>query len=700
MAQKIVTSEFKTHLINQLIESINEVANTTYYGFIGNHIQYAEGETSADITIPTNSNKDILTDAFRNMICGKKITSNDMKVMVPRHNWTSGTAYDIYDDQDGDLFTKEFYVAVDETSYFHVYKCLYNANGVNSTAQPTFADVTADSALFANGDDYYETSDGYQWKYMYSVDSTTWNKFATTDYMPVVANSDVAAQAITGSIDVIKVTDHGLGYNNYFNGKFRSTDIKINGNNVLYQLSPLSNTGSDDFMPIANDQTGFYSNCIIHLVDGTGSGQYKMITNSYSTATGVVAVVNSGFTVVPDATTKYKISPAVTIQSDGTQTTNVVARAIINTTSSNSVHRIEIIDPGAGYSYATANVSKGTDATSVTDATIRPIIPPQGGHGADSEKELGGSTLCIYTIFANNESGKISTDNDFRQFGIIRDPKFSNVEIRMVKASDANVVGYDGAFSLNETLYQFKKVKLDGNVTVESGNTIIAGPNTAVYDEWLSGESYVYINSNNDHYFGSVNTVPNSDHIVVVGAPNWSNTTADLYIARVNATGKVDDIETTYIYADSVEPGMTIGQLIIGGSSYAVANISGINIHDKYSNNMTFDTFEQLVKFTGSVTAGTFTEDEVCSQTSGGVTIATGRVHSSNSTTLYITNINGLFLTNTAIVGASSNASFTISNKYNGDLDSTTGSVIYLQNDLAVNRSNTQSEEIRVILEF
>lgn len=691
MTEKIITSEFKTNLIKQLTESIGEPANTIYYAFIGNHIPYDSGDSS--IPVPTNSNEDIQIDVFRNMMCGKKIDTDDLKIMVPRYDWTSGQVYDCYDDADGDLFTKPFYTVVDETAYFHVYKCLYNANGAPSNSQPTFTDVTQDQALFSNGDSYYETSDGYQWKYMYSVDSVTWNKFATNEFMPVVANAAVVNTAINGSIDVIKITDHGVGYNNYIDGKFSAADIKYGGNTVQYTLT----TG-------ANTQTGFYANTIMQLMDGTGAGQFRSVVNSFSTGDGVVAVVNSGFTTVPDATTTYQLSPEVRVSSDGSQTTNVVARAIINATSSNSVHRVEVIEPGAGYSYAFANVLVGTAETAVTaQAIVKPIIPPAGGHGHDAEYELGGSAVCFYSIFANNESGQILTDNDFRQFGIIQDPLFSNVAIDMTKVSDGNTAGSDGTFVDGETIYQFRKVKLHSNVSITSGNNIVAANEPdAEYSECISESRYLYVvdKANNDHFFTGVQEVPNGDHVVCTTDAPFTSNNCEMFLARLNVTAVVKDVLTTSVLLDKVQSGIQQDQLMVGGTSYAVANISGIDIHNKYNNNYLFDTFEQLQKYEGTLSSGSFIEDEVCSYTSNGQTIATGRVYVANTTTLALTNITGTFITGINIIGNDSGAVFAVTNKYQGDLDQTEGHVIYLQNDLAVSRSNTQSEEIRVILEF
>ena len=131
MSKRIVPREFKTHLITQMVESISEPANTTYYSFIGDHV--ASGVTEDDVVAPSRSGQDLNIDTYRNMIFGKRLNQSDMRVMIPRYDWQAGNTYVSFDDDDPDLYDKPFYVVVDESSYKHVYKCLYNANNAAST---------------------------------------------------------------------------------------------------------------------------------------------------------------------------------------------------------------------------------------------------------------------------------------------------------------------------------------------------------------------------------------------------------------------------------------------------------------------------------------------------------------------------------------------------------------------------------------
>ena len=51
-----------------------------------------------------------------------------------------------------------------------------------------------------------------------------------------------------------------------------------------------------------------------------------------------------------------------------------------------------------------------------------PYISPRNGHGSNAREELGGSYIMLATEFNGTESNTISTTNDIRTFGLIRDP--------------------------------------------------------------------------------------------------------------------------------------------------------------------------------------------------------------------------------------------------------------------------------------
>ena len=693
MAKQIVPSDFKTHLIDQLIESVDEPSNTVYYAFVGNHAN--TGIQADDVVAPTQKLQDLNVDTYRNMIFGKRLTSGDFSVMIPRYDWTSGTVYSAYDDEDATLFDKKFYVAVDETSYIHVYKCLSNANGAASNAQPTFGDVTTNAALFANNDEYYETSDGYQWKYMYSVDSTTFDKFATQSFMPVVANTQVENNAKNGAIDVIKVDTHGRFYNNTLASDFSESSI-IGGTTVK--------------LPAGSKQiVNFYANTIMHLVAGEGVGQYRRVTASTANGSGQYVTLESAFITTPNSNTQYQISPEVRITSDGTQTVNAVARAIVNANASNSIHRIEVLEAGLNYNYANAVILTATpDETElgveipVVAATVRAIIPPPGGHGANSAVELGGRILGIHAKFSNTESNTVIADNVFTQFGIIRDPLFANVQVTTIKQSDGSA-GVDGDFVEGENIKQITRKKLCGTYTVESGNTIIVANSDQNLDEELNAGEYLFVTDGSvatENHLAFIESVINSTSIQLNTAPSWDSSSANLYFATITANAVVKEVvSSTTILLEQCDNKFVGDKLIVGMTSQAVANVSAINVNGRLASNAVYDfaAFNQMIRLSGTVT-GTILENDTLSQTSTG---ASALVHSVSGSNVFVTRVTGTFSNSAAIVSANNGGTIGIGfTRHDGELDPTSGSIIYLQNDIAVSRANNSSEEIRIILEF
>ena len=147
-------------------------------------------------------------DLWRNMISAKRVLSSDVSHVIPRIDWSPNVVYKQYSDKDGVLFnqntTQSFYVMTDD---FHVFKCLFNNYGTLSTVKPDRLET----------DGSFATSDGYVWKYMYTVGSADAFKFMTPNYIPVkrilqnpgsgcssVNNQwDVQQGAIEGAIDII-----------------------------------------------------------------------------------------------------------------------------------------------------------------------------------------------------------------------------------------------------------------------------------------------------------------------------------------------------------------------------------------------------------------------------------------------------------------------------------------------------------------
>jgi hypothetical protein len=222
---RLIVSNFRTHAAAQFLESVSETANSIYYVGAHRSIPFPNDNLPPD---PVNTIAETHYNLYDDLIFGKNVTPADIKHMIRNVSWTSGTVYDMYDDTVSNLETRNFFVVSPESTNYHVFKCLSNFNGSPSTSQPLFSETSAD-------DESYVTNDGYQWKYMFSIDPTTYAKFATTEYIPVVPNANVTANAVVGAINTIIITDSGSQYNSYASGTIK--EAAVNGNTLTYGLS-------------------------------------------------------------------------------------------------------------------------------------------------------------------------------------------------------------------------------------------------------------------------------------------------------------------------------------------------------------------------------------------------------------------------------------------------------------------------------
>ncbi len=206
----IVTNEFR---VQNAQNFISDVKLNNYYIAIG---KIDDWQTSSRTPLNT---REIQIYNWNSMIGGKKILDNRISLVIPRIDWTMGTIYSMYDDTNDELDTSSFYVLTDESN---VYKCLDNNNGAASTVKPTGTNISN-----------IILSDGYIWKFMYKISIEESNNFVTNNFIPVktlLEGDDsyqwaVQSNAIDGNIEVIKVTNGGVGYQN-------APEIVITGNGV------------------------------------------------------------------------------------------------------------------------------------------------------------------------------------------------------------------------------------------------------------------------------------------------------------------------------------------------------------------------------------------------------------------------------------------------------------------------------------
>ena len=164
----------------------------------------------------------------------------------------------------------------------------------------------------------------------------------------------------------------------------------------------------------------------------------------------------------------YGSAPAVTITGDGTGATanSTIAGGIVTA--------VTITNPGTGYTRASVAFASGA-------ATATAIISPKGGHGSNAVEELGGKYVMINTRLDGTESNTITTANEFRQVGIVRDPYLYGTTTRAIASS------YRQTFR-----YQLSGV----SGTFNSDETVTSGSNTASLVEFTSPYLYTTLPAN------------------------------------------------------------------------------------------------------------------------------------------------------------------------------------------------------------
>lgn len=397
------------------------------YVFIGKSTNYAN-ESVPDNIIDSVADEKTIWD---NMFAAKRVTGNDVHLVIPKYTWTANNKYRQYDDRVKleDLLTnnntKAMYVITSENN---VYKCLCNNVSANSTVEPT--------GDFSSSNGFISTADDYMWKYMYSIKPS--NRFLLTDWIPTPTSileqeyeSD-PSNLVDGALAKITVTNRGTNY-------FESNNIValVFANSVTtISLQNMSNVATNMFVT----GNGILSGTYITNVD--------LVANSITLSSQTIDTGGG-------SNNKLSLTTRSVIIGDGNDDYLTQVRL-----SNNQVDKITVTSIGTGYS--TANVViYGTG----TGAAARVILPPKFGHGYNPAKEFGAKSVVLSTKIGDvdsTEGGIISVDTSFRQYGLLSAPYKYGEEEKITLAEANNVVSqtFDvsivagTSYNLNEFVYQ------------------------------------------------------------------------------------------------------------------------------------------------------------------------------------------------------------------------------------------------------
>jgi hypothetical protein len=290
----IITDQFRVLNAETFIKSLVSVGNTAnnYYTFIGqpNSLNaQANGSSVWEDGLPPLDGFEEENRIKETIIALKKVTGDDIRRMIRKVQWSSGTTYEMYRHDytiynrtpvtnQSSLYNSNFYVINED---FRVYICLQNGSdpenpkGRPSFDQPLFIDLEPRPAG--------TSGDGYVWKYLYTIKPSEVVKFDSIEFIPVPENWGTTGEtistknnAIDGKIEIVSIKNRGIGYQ----------PISKSFTNI-----PILGDGINGKVTVTVDSFGKVSE--IFVTDG-GSGYTKGTIRFEPGAPGIPAELSNG----------------------------------------------------------------------------------------------------------------------------------------------------------------------------------------------------------------------------------------------------------------------------------------------------------------------------------------------------------------------------------------------------------------------
>lgn len=450
-------------IIEELMTNIS-TGNSNYYAFASNPVPVV-GNTTVDTFDDYTVN--FISDW--QMIFGKKLANTDLAPVITDIPWTPNTVYSYYDNRNPYMPLLNFYVVTAPVigGGYNIYKCIDNANGAPSTYVP--AQVQQNS---------FTTLDGYTWRYITTITSESYLKFASSNYIPVYQNTAISSSAYKNSgIEKVVILNGGNGYS------------------VSYNTGTIQSVTNTSLVQIANASSlDTYSLSSIYI-NGSYSAELKNIVSYISNTSGNWVYLDTPLN--PNNVTSsssYIISPRVVFNSDADA--QPLAYSVVNV-SSNSISSIVMVDSGYGMTWA--NVGIVTNQLSAQPALMYPIIPPAGGHGADPTNELYTKGFALAFSFANSEHGNVVTDALYNKIGVMKNPY-----------AISNTYSNSGVLYTANAFNQVLQTNIFPPVTFPTGTLVMGNSSNAVGTVAFSNTSVLYLTG--DKYFSNGEYVTNGSN--------------------------------------------------------------------------------------------------------------------------------------------------------------------------------------------
>lgn len=462
-----VRSDFFNTLVNQTYEDIF-FEGSNYYFFLGKINPWNDEDEPELDTFPRTSEYD--RRIRDNILYLDRIRPVNASIVTRRVTWESGTVFDFWD-HTVNMENKPFYCV---TSDLGVYKCLYNGGGVPSVVEP---DVRSTQP--------FRTSDGYLWKYMYSIAPIKAVKFLYDVHMPVQkALTDTFYN--NGAIEEVNILSGGSGYttNQLTTINVSDTTIGNGAEGEIISVGPNGEITDVDIIPDVVDSGDLDSDSELiesgGIIESTGENYFAGARVTISSANGIGAVIEP--IIVEGRITGFDIiDPGAGYESTDELSVVVGAAEIIPTISQidGSIVDVRITDPGIGYE-------------SDPVLTVLPTTPGTGIYGNTSavvKAQVFEGSIVNVTIedpgkdypIDNETTVTVSGDGAGASFVPIVDPNTGEI-IKIVVDSPG-------------TGYTYAVLEVDGTGTGANVEALIAGSDISGFQsiiEQTSVEGAIY----------------------------------------------------------------------------------------------------------------------------------------------------------------------------------------------------------------
>jgi hypothetical protein len=267
----ILTDRFRVLLARKFKDNIADGENVspknpTVWLFFAKAKQW---DVTTDPDDPID-NQDAAFAIYDQIIGLKRVSSSEIRPVIRNKTWTTGTTYDIYRHDYGNviedtgtivkyvqsasfeqhLYETDYYVV---NSEYKVYKCLKNNNNQPSTIEP-----------FSTSNAPFTLADGYMWKYMYTINANDFEKFKTDEYIPIpeitdiVENNKITATnkesnpGYGGAIYNVLIDAQGFGYQSG-----QEFDIIGDGEGGRIRITGVTDQGGITSISVLNPGVGY-----------------------------------------------------------------------------------------------------------------------------------------------------------------------------------------------------------------------------------------------------------------------------------------------------------------------------------------------------------------------------------------------------------------------------------------------------------